>query len=348
MPLAPCDVFSLRESLSRIPRLPWNRIFLLAAAFFACLVLGFETYSRAQGFRPTVSETLGLWYYWRRQVYPPDGKVIVLAGTSRVSADISLATMRECLPEYRVVQLGILGPVSCIGLLRDLVDDPAFRGIAICELDAPLLERTEWDGHRDFRNYRPPTIASLVDVVIKSWLQDRLALLADRLTLGKLLAARFNAAPVAHPVTIRRTFSREVQWDFGVARDDALRKQAMNPPAADHARRPGRTWPTITKDATDVAALVQRLRARGGDVVFLRAPSTGLRWIREEELHPKIGNWDRFARMASAVCIHFQDAPEMRALNAPDGSHLDYRDSPQFTRALVARLTFFPTREGSM
>jgi hypothetical protein len=209
MPLAPCDVFSLRESSSRIPRLPWGSVFLLAAACFATLVLGLETYSRAQGFRPTVSETLGLWYFWRQQVYPPDGKVIVLAGTSRVSADISLATMRECLPDYRIVQLGIPGPASCIGLLKDLVDDAAFRGIVICELDTPLLQRSEWDAHRTFRTFRPPTLPSLFDVVTKAWLQDRVALLADRFTLNKLLAAALTQHPASpYPKDAQNHFPR--------------------------------------------------------------------------------------------------------------------------------------------
>jgi len=331
------------ERVSGAPRLPWARVFLSALALLAFSIGGLEAHWRGQGLRPTVSESLGLWYYWRQQVYPQDGKVVVLAGSSRVCAGISLATMREYLPDYRVVQLGILGPVSCIGLLKDLVDDPAFRGIVICELDAPLLERSEWDGHRDFRAYQPPTITSLVDVVTKSWLQDRLVLLTDRSTVRKLFAALLDADPASPRVKMRRTFTREVRWDFGLGLEGARRKQEIHRGKAEFARRADPTWKTIIDDARDIDAMVQRLRARGGDVVFLRAPSTGKRWIQEEESHPRAANWDRFARLTTALCIHFQDVQGMRALTCPDESHLDYRDSPQFTRALISKLSFLAT-----
>jgi hypothetical protein len=301
---------------------------------------GLDAHFRAHGFRPTVPESLGLWYYWRQQVYPGDGKVIVLAGTSRVSSAVSLATMRECLPDYRIVQLGILGPVSCIGVLKDLVDDPVFRGIVICELDAPLLYRSEWDGNRIFRTYQPPTLPSLIDVVTKAWLQDHLTLLADPFTLRKLLSAQLEADPAARPDKMRRAFSREIQWDFGSARDEVLQNKESRHSGVEYTARPPQTWENIVTDARDINALIERLRVRGGNVVFLRAPSSGSRWSLEQEFCPRANNWDRFTRLTTAVCIHFQDVPEMHALRCPDESHLDTRDSPRFTRALISRLPF--------
>jgi hypothetical protein len=330
------------EQVSGAPQLPAVRILVLALAFFASSLVGLEFYGRNKGVRATVPETFGLWYFWRQQVYPRDGKVIVFAGTSRISAGISLATMRECLPSYRVVQLGILGPVSCIGLLQDLANDSAFRGIVVCELDAPLLQRSEWDGHRSFRTYRPPTIPALVDVVIKARLQERLVSLNEKLTLEKLFSALLSVpvkAEAASSSRFFRTFSREVCWDFGVPHAEQFQK-TLQSASADDARLANSNWRTLAKDAQEIDAMVQRLRSRGGDVVFLRAPSTGTRWLREEESYPRTDNWDHFARLTSAPCVHFQDVPEMRALVCPDDSHLDYRDSPQFTRALLSKLLF--------
>jgi hypothetical protein len=71
--------------------------------------------------------------------------------------------------------------------------------------------------------------------------------------------------------------------------------------------------------------------------VFLRAPSTGERWRLEERFHPK-KNWDLFAASTSAICIHFRDVSGIADLKCPDESHLDFRDSPVFTRAVLIEL----------
>jgi hypothetical protein len=319
------------------PRLYGGRLLLLAIGLFATLVAGLEGCWRGQGHRPNVPETPALWYFWRQQVYSTDGKVIVLAGTSRMSACISLDTMRTCLPGYKVVQLGLFGPISCIGLLQDLVDDSTFCGIVICELDTPLLHRSEWNGHQRFRTYIPPTIPAIFDAVVKSGLQDRLTVLNERLTLRGLFTATLNVKRRENPVRLRRTFCQDVHWDFGVARDEALEK-VMGPASTTAVLHASERWTTIAQDVAEINAMVRRLRMRGGDVVFLRAPSSGTQWAFEQASYPRIDGWDQFSRLTTAVCIHFRDVPEMRALVCPDGSHLDYRDSSDFTRALVSHM----------
>jgi hypothetical protein len=328
------------ESLSHAPRLAWSRVLIAALGLLACLVTGAEAFWRAQGFRPTVPETLGLWYFWRQQVYPADGKVIVLAGTSRISAGVSLATMRECFPDYRIVQLGIPGESSCIGLLKDLVDDPEFRGTVICELDTPLLERDRWDAHRDFRSYHPPTLDSLIDCVVKAWLQDRLVCLGEHSTLRTLIAKRLlRESRLQKPTKKRRTFFRELRYDFGEFRGDAdSQHQETDDADRRRSRKPDATWRDFASDIRDINRLVERLHARGGRVVFLRAPSTGAKWISEQELDATPARWDRFAQGSIAVCIHFRNVPQLRVFVCPDGSHLDSRDAPQFTRTLVSIL----------
>jgi hypothetical protein len=170
------------------PRLPWGRVFLSALVLVVVSISGLDAHWRGQGFRPTVPETKALWYFWRHLVYRGDGKVIVLAGTSRIAAAVSLATMCEYLPDYRVVQLAIPGDGSCVGLLKDLMNDPDFRGTVICELDTPLLERSRWEGNPEFRTFRDPTMASLVDSVANDWLHDRLVCVSEPLTLRAYLA----------------------------------------------------------------------------------------------------------------------------------------------------------------
>ena len=48
--------------------------------------------------------------------------------------------------------------------------------------------------------------------------------------------------------------------------------------------------------------------------------------------------WDRLAEHTGAITIHFHDLPRVRELPLPDGSHLDLRDAPTFTAALLDEL----------
>jgi hypothetical protein len=52
-------------------------------------------------------------------------------------------------------------------------------------------------------------------------------------------------------------------------------------------------------------------------------------------LHPSEWNWAALRANTIAKCIHFQDAESLRTFKCPDDVHLDARDAPLFTSALV-------------
>ena len=57
-----------------------------------------------------------------------------------------------------------------------------------------------------------------------------------------------------------------------------------------------------------------------------------------EEYFPKNVFWDAMAEQVSAVTVHFLDEPSLQAFELPDASHLDFRDAPGFTAALIELL----------
>ncbi len=94
----------------------------------------------------------------------------------------------------------------------------------------------------------------------------------------------------------------------------------------------------LDDDFLEIDSLVRRIRRRGGDVVFVRMPSSGERLQIEEEFHPRVTYWDRFVTSSSAKCIHWADLKFDRELSCPDDSHLDCRDTVRFTDALADEL----------
>ena len=73
----------------------------------------------------------------------------------------------------------------------------------------------------------------------------------------------------------------------------------------------------------------------GGRVVFLQMPVDGETRALEDERCPRAQNWDRLLSRTGAVGLHYLDHPELAAFRTGDGSHLDRRDAPAFTRALL-------------
>jgi hypothetical protein len=88
----------------------------------------------------------------------------------------------------------------------------------------------------------------------------------------------------------------------------------------------------------DVAAAVQKLRARGGKVVFVHFPHTGGLKALEDRETPRAGIWDRVIKDTGAPGIYDEDYPELSGFDCPEWSHLSAGDSVEFSKRLVPHL----------
>ena len=88
----------------------------------------------------------------------------------------------------------------------------------------------------------------------------------------------------------------------------------------------------------DTAADLEKLRGRGGKVVFVRFPVTGALKQLEDKATPRQGPWDRLLKETSAPGIYFEDYPELANFECPEWSHLSNEQSVEFTRRLVPHL----------
>jgi hypothetical protein len=86
------------------------------------------------------------------------------------------------------------------------------------------------------------------------------------------------------------------------------------------------------------AEAVRRIRARGGDVIFIRPPSAPQLRVNEQQRIPKALGWDRLLVGANAKGIHADDLPQAQNLELPEYSHLSRKCAAVFTDAYVRRL----------
>jgi hypothetical protein len=88
---------------------------------------------------------------------------------------------------------------------------------------------------------------------------------------------------------------------------------------------------------------VDRIKSRGGVVVFIRPPSNGISLARENRLYPRKEYWDRLLEYTHTAGYYFSDYPEIAGLTCVDESHLSPHDAVIYTQYLVHILR---TREG--
>ena len=88
----------------------------------------------------------------------------------------------------------------------------------------------------------------------------------------------------------------------------------------------------------DTKAAVDKLRARGGKIVFVRFPFSGELKSYEDRATPRAETWDPLLQQTGVPGIYVEDYPELASFQCPEWSHLSAGDSVEFTKRLVPHL----------
>ncbi len=340
-----------------IPPIPWRGITVVVVLVVIAASAAWEFYCRSIGYGPTLNDSEDLWVQARRRVKPES---IVIVGESRPLFDLDLGEMEEGLGK-RPVQLALAG--SCpYPVLADLANDERFHGTIICSIvpgmflapGGPLLETSE----KALKRYRSQTPAQRLSHRFGMFLEEHIAFLKQEdLTLDILL--KRVPIPNRSYAQIPPTFPPYFQT---VDRERRMRmiEQCANPEGP-LARKIQQIWlPLFTPPPPpayvprevfmekmgkaiearfhDTAKAVEKLRARGGKIVFVRFPNGGELKALEDRLNPRARDWERLLKETEAPGIYYEDFPELRDFHCPEWSHLSAGDSVEFSKRLVPHL----------
>ena len=339
-----------------IPNHPWRGIAVLVVLITIGATIAWEVYARSAGYMPTLNDTEDLWAETRRRVTPGS---LVIIGDSRPLFDLDLEELERGLGT-RPVQLAQAG--SCaFPVFKDVIDDESFHGTIICSIvplmwlapGGPLVENAE----RAVKREETQTWAQWVSHLLAVPLEKRIAFLKmdeldargllKRIKLPNRREAKVGPALPPFFATIDR--ERRARMIEKCAQPGPLQERVKNgwlplftpppppswvPPEAFKAKM----GQTVENRFVETAALVDKLRKRGGKVVFVRFPVNGPLKEHEDRMTPRQGSWDRILRDTGAPGIHFEDHPELASFQLPEWSHLSAPDSVDFTRRLVPHL----------
>lgn len=350
---------SISNSDGRLPRLPWRRTHAVALLLLVGFVLSMELSLAGRGFEATALDTEALWQKHRVRAGRLGKQALILLGASRIQLDLDL----DVLPArsgLEPVQLTIDGS-SFVPVLEGLAADPSTTGTFLVSYKDHLIPGNEQiDRASAYQsNYERLERSALPDSTVSeaflfSAVGRRLRSFADGARpLSTLLIRVLD--PSATPQYLITRYDRSRLADYSLVPmpgfyykmvlrslgNNAL-QLPRNPTHQDLEfilhREISRLKPAgreaFERGMVHVESLVRKIQQRGGEVVFVVMPSSGLVRDIERKRYPRARFWDHFARQTEAKTYHFEDYPTLSHFHCPDGSHLDYRDRKKFTEAL--------------
>lgn len=346
-----------------VPHLRWTWIFCSALLMVLAYVGASEFFLAAKGFAATARDSEGRWLMERKRAASLGGDALILVGASRIQLGLDLKVLRQRTGR-EPVQLAIDGS-SYVPVLQGLARDPEISGTVVVDImPGPVGfggENTGASAHfqaaydaQQTSQFHWPTY-----LTVENWLADTArrhfinyadgARPLDSLVNRLLNAIATPQYLVTYPDRSRRADYQLVKMpDFYLSR---VLRHIGNPKSIDINQPTEQLMRNIELyiakinpeseaiqtqgGLNDLEAAVATIQARGGQVIFLVMPTSGLILAADSKRFPRAAYWDKLVSTTTAKTVHWQDHPELSGFTCPDGSHLDKRDINAFTNAII-------------
>lgn len=320
---------------------------ILTLILVVIFIGSWEFYLRSIGVSTSFDDNESLWAYKRAQIYDHPERSTFFIGSSRIKFDTDLKTWKDFTGE-KPIQLALVG-TSPQFILKDLANDKNFNGKLIIDgTEFILFSRNPGDQENAiksveyFKKQTPAQKASFyIDYILQSnfvFLESKkfsLNALLNKLSVGNRKSVeQFDAFPLGFEPS---SFDRQ-----NIMSEDFLKDTSRQIAMRNNWRKFGLldTVKAIRGDSLqnvfkDVKSSIDKITARGGEVMFVRPPSTGEMREAEKIIYPKNIYWDGLLAYTKAPGIYFEDYPEMTQFTCPEWSHLSPKDAVTFTKSLI-------------
>jgi hypothetical protein len=328
-----------------MPENPLFKSAILMVVLVVAALTSWELYLRNKGITPGYDDDGPLWSNKRAMVYEPADRATVFIGSSRIKFDLDIETWKNLTGDH-AIQLAAVGS-SPRPLLFNLADDENFKGKLIVDVTEELFFSTNplslLRPGKYIQNYQNRTPAQRVGFELDCVLDSRFVFLNKEhlslnAVLGKLkIPDRRGVALQAVPCPLefaRVNFDRQNKMTARFLVDTNLHNQIIN-------RGKGRIKPPPLSGAPLLAMLqsiktaTDKIKARGGQVFFVRTPSTKATLQDELKRFPRENCWNKMLQLTRCQGIHFLDYPALAHFTCPEYSHLTPADAILYTQALV-------------
>jgi len=319
---------------------------ILTLIIFIATIIGWEMHLRSKGVSLSFDDNEALWSYKRSQIYDEQNATFFI-GSSRIKFDLDVTTW-EKITSQKAIQLALVGTSPQL-VLRDFADDVKFKGNLIVDgTEMILYSRDPGDqvsAAKSIEYYKNLTPAQRVSSSIDFFLQSYLAFLESKqFSLNGLInkfslperkgVPVFKGFPVGFEPT---TFDRQniMSEDFVKDTNRHKRVKEIWTQFGLLNENSGISGDSLQKILSDIKYSVDKIKARGGQVIFVRPPSSGELNIVERKNFPRDQYWDKLLAYTNTDGIHYEDYPETANFICPEWSHLTPADAKIYTTNLI-------------
>jgi hypothetical protein len=339
------EEFYVRDTPELSSGVIWSVLVIVLAA-----VSAWEFSMRDYGLLPADSgDGPSHWSVERRRL--DDGNVdVAIIGASRVLFNTNLDVFEE-VTGFRPVQLALAG-TSPQSFLADIAENTDFDGLLIVGMTEVVFYQPIgtglFEGALDY--YRNESPSARLSHYLYVRLSDHLAFIEPGYSLVDFLSR------LEYPARPGTLAPYDEVWKIGSTGPDRqtrlwyrIEEQGFLNAHATHAWQsilgylkpvlaPGYAPESVAKTIETTAGHIETIRGRGGEVVFIRSPSTA--WFREHERQtvPREKFYDPMIERTGTLGLHFEDYPAMQGLTLPEWSHLSADDARVFTRVYTEEL----------
>lgn len=323
---------------------------MLTLVIVITFTLGWELYWRQRGVDTGFDDGGPLWSHQRARVYEPSYQSTVFIGASRIKFDLDIPTWTTLTGES-AVQLACVGS-SPLPILYDLADDEKFKGKVVIDVTEDIFFALyPWvneNPNKYLKYYHDITPAQRASFIINKPLESTFAFLDKSYHSINALLDRLQIksrpgvfmSPIFPPDFERVKFDRQCYMQPSFVADPKKQKQMAD------------TWkffssfetaPSIEGAVLDslletVKVAADKIKSRGGDVIYVRTPSSGDYWAADQKKYPREKYWEKLIAYTKYPGIHFKDYPATAHYVCPEESHLTPADAIDYTQHFVEQL----------
>lgn len=328
-------LLSISNSDDRMHQRDWGRVWLIGLLTALVFLGGWEAFWRIRGFQPTVQDDWGIWAKVRRQAVSQGDRAIILVGASRIQAGLNPDIFKKVTGKRPLV-LAIDGS-SPIPVMENLAEDDRITGTIICSFTPMFLGEDSDDFGRSkrwIRRYHEQKWSSRIETQLSILVEQTFVFRYTGLQPGQLWKNwRENQWPRPFYAPMRPDRYRPM--DFSLADVDRVLRGRIEREMEFQETAAPLSEKLFMDKVVRIDEMIQKIESRGGRVIFVRFPSTGVVRQMEGQAWPREKYWDNLVANTRAKAIHFEDYPSLFQFDCPDGSHLDKQDAEIFTRFLA-------------
>jgi hypothetical protein len=320
---------------------------ILTLVLVIIAVASWELYLRNKGFETSYYDDPALWVDKRDIVYEPAGKSTVFIGSSRIKFDLDIKTWEDITGDH-AIQLACVGSTP-LPVLEDLANDKNFKGKLVVDVTEGLFFSSNPMNmfrpveNLKFRKERTPAqrasfhinhlLESQFVFLDKEWLSLNSKL--DELHIPNRPGV-FQFPQFANGFG-RVKFNRQEYMTDDFVKDTIRVNQVRGiwKVLIGMMKEPPPTGGKLDSIMTSIKLTVDKIKARGGQVLFVRTPSSGPFLMGENQGFPRQKYWDRLLAITNCPGIHFTDYPVIANFVCPEFSHLSQPDGIVFTKEFI-------------